>query len=62
MLRDEYDPPGWGVTYDRFVAMALMEAIHRLVEAGLLGHRGNGDSVDWRLALPLVTLALAAEG
>lgn len=59
-LRNADDPSGWKVTYDRFVAMALMEAIHRFVEIGLLGHRGNGDTVDWRLAVPPVT-QLASE-
>lgn len=55
VLRQEEDPPGWGVTYDRFIAMTLMEAIHRFVKVGLLGLRGNGDSVDWRPALPPLT-------
>lgn len=51
-LRNEDDDPSWRLQYDRFVAMVLMDAKFRLVEAGLLATRGNGDSVDYRLALP----------
>jgi hypothetical protein len=51
-LRNEHDPKGWTMTYDRFVAMVLMDAAHDLTSRGLLAQRGNGDSHDYRLTLP----------
>jgi hypothetical protein len=50
---DEPDAPV--LVYDRFAAYALIDAMNRLEDAGLLVHRGNGDTVDYRLALPVDT-------
>lgn len=52
VLRDEYDEPGWKLEYDRFTALALADIEHRLMFAGYLATRGNGDSMDLRLTLP----------
>jgi hypothetical protein len=52
VMRNEDDKPSWQLQYDRFAAMVLMDAKFRLVEAGLLATRGNGNSVDYRLCLP----------
>lgn len=52
VLRNEDDSPGWKLRYDRFSAMTMQVLMIELVEAGLLAHRGNGDSVDYRLTLP----------
>ena len=52
VLRDEDDEPGWKLEYDRFVAGALMESSMRLIQAGYLAQRGNGDSSSYRLTLP----------
>ncbi|MFD6694976.1 hypothetical protein [Micromonospora aurantiaca (nom. illeg.)] len=51
-LRSEHDPEDWKLTYDRFVASVLLEAMSTLTRKGLLAHRGNGDTADYRLALP----------
>lgn len=51
-MRTDDDGSDYQLTYDRFTAMSLMEHLHGLVEAGLLAHRGKGDSYDYRLALP----------
>jgi hypothetical protein len=51
-LRNEEDGADFQLTYDRFTAMTLMEHLGGLVRDGLLGHRGKGDSYDYRLALP----------
>ncbi len=52
VVRVEDDPKNWRLKYDRFTAMVLMDATTEFVEAGLLAHRGNGGSYDYRLALP----------
>lgn len=51
-LLAEEDDAEFTLTYDRFTAMALMDALHSLLMRGLLAHRGKGDSYDYRLALP----------
>ncbi|MGW5703870.1 hypothetical protein [Amycolatopsis japonica] len=41
------------LVYDTFTACALMDCFTALMRQDrLLGHRGNGDSVDYRLTLP----------
>lgn len=50
-LLDERGAAGTA-TYDMFTAMALTESLHWLTLGGLLAQRGNGDSYDYRLALP----------
>lgn len=52
VLRDEHDDPAWKLKYDRFAAMVLLDIEMRLMEAGYLAGRGNGDSTDRRLTLP----------
>ncbi|WP_433460635.1 hypothetical protein [Micromonospora sp. CA-248212] len=51
-MRNDDDGPGWKLTYDRFVAMALMDIDMTLSNSGYLAGRGNGDSKDRRLTLP----------
>ena len=51
-MRNEDDPKSWKLTYDRFSASVLLDAMSTLLFAGLLATRGNGDSVDYRLTLP----------
>ncbi|MCW3819598.1 hypothetical protein ONA91_34695 [Micromonospora sp. DR5-3] len=51
-LRNEHDPKGWKMAYDRFVAMVLMDAAYELTRRGLIAQRGNGGSFDYRLTLP----------
>ncbi|TKG61528.1 hypothetical protein [Prauserella endophytica] len=47
---DGEEPP---LVYDRFTAVTLTEHLHAFVlDDGLLAHRGNGDSFDYRLTLP----------
>ncbi|MEW2445674.1 hypothetical protein [Micromonospora marina] len=36
------------MTYDRFVAMVLMDAGYELTRRGLIAQRGDGDSFDYR--------------
>lgn len=44
---DEESTP---LVYDRFVAVALLQCLTSLVlDDGVLAHRGNGDSFDYRL-------------
>lgn len=44
------------VVFDRFTAMVIMDAIGALtIHDGLLANRGNGDSADYRLTLPITT-------
>jgi hypothetical protein len=50
-LREE-DAADWRLAYDRFTAMTMLDVTMYLLECGLLANRGNGDSVDYRLALP----------
>lgn len=40
------------LVYDRFTAFALMDCLHALQSEGLLGCRGEGDTLDHRLTLP----------
>jgi hypothetical protein len=41
------------LVYDRFTATTLIECMSTpLLDDGLVAHRGNGDSVDYRLTLP----------
>ena len=51
-MRDEDDPAGWSLRYDRFTAMVLTSELFRLMETGWLAQRGNGDSYDYRLTFP----------
>ncbi|PZG12999.1 hypothetical protein C1I95_24645 [Micromonospora craterilacus] len=51
-MRNEDDEASWQLVYDRFSAVVLMKLMFKLVEAGLLATRGNGDSSDYRLTLP----------
>ncbi|MEV1013853.1 hypothetical protein AB0I89_24170 [Micromonospora sp. NPDC049801] len=51
-MRSDDDGPDWTLTYDRFVAMALMDIDMTLSNSGYLAGRGNGDSKDRRLTLP----------
>src|SRR5262245_57510151 len=52
VLRSDHEEESWRLKYDTFCAMVLQDATFRLIEAGLLATRGNGDSVDYRLCLP----------
>ncbi len=52
VMRDEDDDSSWSLTYDRFTFGVLMDSQLRLVAAGYLATRGNGDSVSYRLTLP----------
>lgn len=41
------------LVYDQFAAMSVVSLMRELmIEDGLLGNRGNGDSADFRLTLP----------
>ncbi|WP_189041075.1 hypothetical protein [Micromonospora sonchi] len=51
-MRNEDDAPDWRLAYDRFAASVLPMFLFQMVEMGLLATRGNGNSVDYRLALP----------
>lgn len=52
VLRNDDDPEGWTLKYDRFSAMTLLDIEMALGNAGYLAVRGNGDSKDRRLTLP----------
>lgn len=52
VMRDDTDGTAWKLTYDRFVAVVLMDIDMMLADAGYLAGRGNGDSKDRRLTLP----------
>jgi hypothetical protein len=48
------DEPAAPLVYGRFSALALMDCITTLtIHDGLLANRGNGDSADYRLTLPV---------
>ncbi|MFG1872095.1 hypothetical protein [Micromonospora arborensis] len=53
-MRNEDDPAGWKLTYDRFAATVLLGSMVELAHQGFLAQRGNGDTADYRLSLPPV--------
>lgn len=52
-MREPEDPVDWELKYSRFAFVVILDGLSRLVRFGLLGHRGEGDAVSYRLALPV---------
>lgn len=53
VMRSDPGEIDFQLTWDRFTSMVLVSTMTSLLHKGLLGHRDNGDSIDYRLALPV---------